>query len=61
MASAADVLAPGAERRVFWAAAVVTVGLDLITKLIAGEFTDAQAHAFAVKGVQEVIVKYLSS
>jgi signal peptidase II len=35
MASAADVQAPGAERRVFWAAAVVTVGLDLITKLIA--------------------------
>ena len=35
MASAADVQAPGAERRVFWAAAVVTVVLDLITKLIA--------------------------
>ncbi len=35
MASAADVEAPGAERRVFWAAAAVTVGLDLITKLIA--------------------------
>jgi signal peptidase II len=35
MASAADVQAPGAERRVFWAAAVVTVALDLVTKLIA--------------------------
>ena len=35
MASAADVQASGAERRVFWAAAVVTVVLDLITKLIA--------------------------
>ena len=35
MASAADVLASGAERRVFWAAAVLTVVLDLITKLIA--------------------------
>jgi signal peptidase II len=35
MASAADVQASGAERRVFWAAAVVTVGLDLVTKLIA--------------------------
>jgi len=35
MASAADLLAPGAERRVFWAAAVVTVVLDLITKLTA--------------------------
>ena len=35
MASAADVQAPGAERRVFWTAAVVTVVLDLITKLIA--------------------------
>src|SRR5918912_2813937 len=35
MASAADVLAPGAERRVFWTAAVVTVVLDLITKLVA--------------------------
>ncbi len=35
MASAADVQAPGAERRVFWAAAAVTVVLDLITKLIA--------------------------
>ena len=34
---------------------------EAITKLIAGEFTAAQAHAFAVKGVQEVIVKYLSS
>ena len=35
MASAADVLASGAERRVFWAAAVLTVVLDLITKLVA--------------------------
>jgi len=35
MASAADVQAPGAERRVFWAAAVVTVALDLVTKMIA--------------------------
>ena len=35
MASAADLLAPGAERRVFWTAAVATVMLDLITKLIA--------------------------
>ena len=35
MASAADVQAPGAERRVFWTAAVVTVVLDLITKLVA--------------------------
>jgi signal peptidase II len=35
MASAADVQAPGAERRVFWSTAVVTVVLDLITKLIA--------------------------
>ena len=35
MASAADVQAPGAERRVFWAAALVTVVLDLITKLVA--------------------------
>jgi signal peptidase II len=35
MASAADVLAPGAERRVFWAAAAATVVLDLITKIVA--------------------------
>jgi len=35
MASAAELTAPGAERRVFWAAAVITVVLDLITKIIA--------------------------
>src|SRR5262245_21251350 len=35
MASAADLGSPGAERRVFLAAAVVTVVLDLITKVIA--------------------------
>ncbi|MGH7527104.1 MAG: signal peptidase II, partial [Gemmatimonadales bacterium] len=35
MASAADAQAPGVERRVFWAAAAVTVVLDLITKVIA--------------------------
>ena len=35
MASAADVQSPGAERRVFWTAAAVTVVLDLITKIIA--------------------------
>ncbi len=35
MASAADPPAPGVERRVFWAAAAVTVVLDLITKVIA--------------------------
>jgi signal peptidase II len=35
MESAADLPEPGAERRVFWAAAAITVVLDLITKLIA--------------------------
>ena len=35
MASAADVLSPGAERRVFWTAAAATVVLDLITKIVA--------------------------
>ena len=35
MASAADPRRPAPERRVFWAAAVATVVLDLITKLIA--------------------------
>ena len=35
MASAADVLSPGAERRVFWTAAAATVALDLITKIVA--------------------------
>jgi signal peptidase II len=35
MESAADLPAPGAERRVFWTAALVIVVLDLITKLIA--------------------------
>ncbi len=35
MESAADPQAPGAERRVFWTAAAVTVVLDLITKLVA--------------------------
>jgi signal peptidase II len=35
MGSAAEVQAPGAERRVFWTAALVTVALDLVTKLVA--------------------------
>jgi signal peptidase II len=35
MASAAEPVAPGVERRVFWAAAVLVVVLDLITKMIA--------------------------
>ena len=35
MGSAAEFPAPGAERRVFWTAALVIVVLDLITKLIA--------------------------
>ena len=35
MESAAELSAPGAERRVFWTAALVIVVLDLITKLIA--------------------------
>jgi signal peptidase II len=35
MESAAELPAPGAERRVFWTAALVIVVLDLITKLIA--------------------------
>jgi len=35
MESAADPQAPGAERRVFWTAAAVTVVLDLVTKLVA--------------------------
>jgi signal peptidase II len=35
MASADDLPAPGPERRVFWAAALVTVVLDLITKFLA--------------------------
>jgi signal peptidase II len=35
MESAAEPLATGAERRIFWGAAVVTVTLDLITKIIA--------------------------
>jgi len=34
---------------------------DAITKMIKGDYTAAQAHAAAVKGVQDVIVKYLSS
>jgi signal peptidase II len=35
MASAADLQATGAERRLFWTAAAVTVVLDLITKVVA--------------------------
>ena len=35
MASVVDAPVLGAERRVFWIAAVATVGLDLVTKLIA--------------------------
>ena len=35
MESAADVQALGAERRVFWTAAAVTVVLDFVTKLVA--------------------------
>jgi signal peptidase II len=35
MGSAAELGAPGAERRVFWTAALVLVVLDLITKIIA--------------------------
>ena len=35
MESAADPQAPGAERRVFWTAAAVTIVLDLVTKLVA--------------------------
>jgi hypothetical protein len=34
---------------------------DAVVKLFQGEFTAAQAHAAAVKGVQDVIVEYLSS
>lgn len=49
MASAADVQAAGAERRVFWAAAVVTVVLDLITKLVA-EATLLRTPGIAVLG-----------
>ena len=35
MESAADPAAPGAERRIFWIAAVVVILLDLITKIVA--------------------------
>jgi signal peptidase II len=35
MASVAEAQMPGVERRVFWVAALVTVVLDLITKLVA--------------------------
>jgi signal peptidase II len=35
MESAAEPQGPGVERRVFWTAALATVGLDLITKLVA--------------------------
>jgi signal peptidase II len=35
MESGADLPAPGPERRVFWAAALITVVLDLITKFLA--------------------------
>ena len=35
MASGADLPAPGPERRVFWAAALVTIVLDLVTKFLA--------------------------
>ena len=34
---------------------------DAVTKMIKGDFTAAQAHASAVKGVQDIIIKYLSS
>jgi hypothetical protein len=33
---------------------------DAIVKLFRGDFTAAQAHAAAVKGVQDIIVKYLN-
>ena len=49
MASAADVQAAGVERRVFWAAAAVTVVLDLITKLV-GEATLLRTPGIAVLG-----------
>jgi signal peptidase II len=35
MESAADPAAPGAERRIFWIAALVVILLDLITKIVA--------------------------
>jgi signal peptidase II len=35
MESAADPAAPGAERRIFWIAAVVVILVDLITKIVA--------------------------
>jgi hypothetical protein len=34
---------------------------DVINKMINGTYTSAQAHAAAVKGCQDIIVKYLSS
>jgi hypothetical protein len=34
---------------------------EVIAKMISGDYTAAQAHAAAVKGVQDLIVKYLSS
>ena len=33
---------------------------DAIVKLFKGDFTAAQAHAAAVKGVQDIIIKYLN-
>jgi signal peptidase II len=49
MGSAAEPAAPGAERRVFWAAAVLTVILDLITKFLA-EATLLRTSGVAVFG-----------
>ena len=34
---------------------------EVIAKMISGDYTAAQAHAAAVKGCQDIIIKYLSS
>ena len=34
---------------------------DVVNKMIKGEYTATQAHEAAVKGVQDVIIKYLSA
>ena len=34
---------------------------EAIAKIVSGDYTGEQAHAAAVKGCQDVIIKYLSS
>ena len=34
---------------------------EVIAKMISGDYTAAQAHSAAVKGCQDIIIKYLSS